>query len=80
MALWIKLVPALAALVFVSVLVLASAPHGSLHGTYDPDCLDPNGHSFSITYDRDGHASGSVSKTCETDIALDVATFDRPAP
>jgi hypothetical protein len=26
MALWIKLVPALAALVFVSVLVLASAP------------------------------------------------------
>ncbi len=62
-------------------LVDASAPLGALHGTYTPNCaLDPGGYTFGVQVDPDGHASGGVTRICETDILLDVASFDRPAP
>lgn len=55
--------------------VLASAPAGGLHGTFNPSCLDPNGFGFSVTVDANGTAAGDVSKTCETDILLTVGTW-----
>lgn len=58
-------------------LVVASAPVGGLDGTYSPGCLDPNGFSFSAEIEPDGTARGRVSKACETDIGLDVGTFER---
>lgn len=62
-------------------LVDASAPYGALHGSYLPNCaLDPGGYAFGIQVEPNGHASGGVTRLCETDILLDIATFDRPAP
>lgn len=55
--------------------IAASAPPGGLDGTYNPACLDPNGMVFGATIDADGTATGSVSKVCETDILLEVATW-----
>lgn len=62
-------------------LVAASLPLGGLHGAYTPNCaLDPGGYSFAAQLEPDGHATGSMHRVCETDLALVVGTFDRPAP
>jgi hypothetical protein len=58
--------------------VAASAPPGTLNGSYAPDCLDPRGFSFDVQVDADGSASASVYKTCETDIALRVGSLTLP--
>lgn len=62
-------------------LMAASQPLGGLHGSYSPNCaLDPGGYSFETQVEPDGHATGSMHRVCETDLALTVGTFDRPAP
>ena len=58
--------------------LMAAAPPNGLDGSYNPSCLDPNGFGFSVTYDASGVVQGSVSKTCETDISLTVATLLYP--
>ena len=55
--------------------ISAGVPAGGLDGTFNPNCLDPNGFGFAATFDADGTASGYTSKLCETDILLDVATW-----
>ena len=55
--------------------VIASAPPGGLDGTYNPACLDANGFAFDATINADGTAMGRASKTCETDILLDIGTW-----
>lgn len=61
-------------------LLVASWPHGGLHGAYDSTCLDPSGYSFSAQIDRDGTVSSGTFKTCETDIGLQVGTLTTTVP
>lgn len=61
-------------------MIEGSVPLGSLDGTYTPPCpIDPRGYSFSLSFDPDGHATGEITRACETDIALTVGTVERPA-
>lgn len=60
--------------------VVASLPPAALTGAYAPACIDFVGYSFSGQIDRDGSAFGSVHKTCETDLYLEVGTWTQPAP
>lgn len=56
--------------------IATSLPLGSIEGSYTPACLDPRALAFSAQIDRTGAASGSVMKTCETDIGLQVGHFE----
>lgn len=56
----------------------ASAPFGGLDGAYNPACLDPMGFAFGATFDANGTVTGTVDKTCETDIGLTVGGFAYP--
>lgn len=58
--------------------VLGTWRHGTLDGTYRSSCLDPNGYGFSAQIDRDGTVSASMTKTCETDIALEIGGLSAP--
>ncbi len=64
---------------FVDAWLLAiGAPPGGLDGTYNPACLDANGFGFDATIYADQTAEGHVTKLCETDILLDVGSFNYP--
>jgi hypothetical protein len=52
----------------------SATPHGALDGTYTPNCLDPNGLSFSAQVNADGTADGSIMKVCETDFMVPVGS------
>ncbi len=54
---------------------VGGAPPGGLDGDYVAVCLDPNGYGFGMTWYADKTYSGHASKTCETDIPLDVGIF-----
>ena len=57
----------------------SSAPFGGLDGSYtipEPPCLDPGDYAFSTTWLTDGSVMGRISRICETDIFVDVGTFD----
>lgn len=53
-----------------------SSDSASIEGTYSPSCFDFNGFTFGINIYGDGTAEGQVGKVCESDILLDVATFN----
>lgn len=57
-------------------IVNASAPVAGLDGSYQPNCLDPQGFGFSALIHADGAVTGDVFKVCEVDIALTVGAFD----
>jgi hypothetical protein len=56
--------------------VQTSLPVGSLTGTYSPACPLTRDMAFSAQIDRTGAANGSVMKTCEGDIGLEVGRFE----
>jgi hypothetical protein len=61
--------------------MVASVPTSGLSGFYGPACFDANGYVFHVNIFGDGHAEGAISKTCETDIYLDIGAFEyTPAP
>ena len=55
---------------------VSSLAPGTLNGDYTPGCPDFRGYAFAATFDFDGSATGSATKTCEADISLTIASFD----
>lgn len=53
----------------------ASAPRNGLNGSYINACFDPGGLSFDGQIDRDRSSFGSVTRICESDIALTVGAW-----
>lgn len=64
------------------------ADNDDLDGSYDPNCLDPNGFSIGFLIfnstgsvnggdgEVDHHAEGDIAKACETDLPLTVGVFN----